>query len=281
MNFDALVYLKLIRPVNVLLGALTIFVGAFITGTIQPLHKVVLACVSGVAIMGAGNAINDYFDIAIDRINKPFRPLPSALLDREAALKFAIILFVLGIFLSIFINWASFFLAVFIAVSLVGYSFRLKQTVLIGNLAVSLFSALAFVYGSLAVGKGHHALFPAGFAFLFHLGREIIKDIEDMEADRARSARTLPIRFGTRVALSAATCVFSLLICLTILPFSLDIYGKAYFIVALIGIDFVIVCILCLMWLYPFPESLRRISLVLKADMFIGLFAIYLGIQSS
>lgn len=278
MNFSSKGYFALLRPINILIGAITIFVGAFMTGTIQPLEKVLLACVSGSLIMAAGNVINDYFDVEIDRINKPFRPLPSNQMDVKAALIFSIILFALGVFLSIFIISVAVAVAVFTSVGLFVYSAKLKRTVLLGNLAVSLFTAIAFIYGGISVGRWQGALIPAGFAFLFHLGREIIKDVEDQNADETSSAQTLPIRFGTTAALAVATVVFLSLILFTFIPYFLDIYNEAYFWTVFIGVDLVIVMILGMMWLRPVPGTLRLISAALKADMLVGLLAIYVGL---
>jgi len=280
MNFNLKGYFLLIRPINIFIGALTILVGASISGTIHPLGKVVLACVSGSLIMAGGNVINDYFDVEIDRVNKPFRPLPANVVVVSSVLDFAIILFALGIFLSIFIFPSAVFVAVITSVGLFFYSAKIRQTVFLGNIAVSLFSALAFIYGGIAVGRWHEALVPAGLAFLFHLGREIIKDIEDQSADKTVSAQTLPLRFGTKTALKVTTVVFSCLILFTFFPYIFGIYGEIYFWVVLIGVDLVIVAALGFMWKHPSPESLRRISATLKADMPIGLLAIYLGLPN-
>jgi len=280
MNFDLKGYFVLIRPANISIGALTIFMGAFISGTIQPLEKVVLACISGSLIMAGGNVINDYFDVEIDRVNKSFRPLPSNIVTAKGALSFTIILFALGVFLSIFIFPSAVFVAAITSIGLFFYSAKLKQTVFLGNIAVSLFSASAFIYGGIAVGRWHGALIPAGFAFLFHLGREIIKDIEDQSADKTLSAQTLPLRFGTKTALKVTTVVFSSLILFTFIPYIFGIYGELYFWVVLVGVDLVIVSSLGFMWKHPSTENLRRISAVLKADMPIGLLAIYLGLPN-
>ena len=40
-------------------------------------------------ISGAGNAINDYFDIRIDSINRPERPIPSGRVKLKEALYFS------------------------------------------------------------------------------------------------------------------------------------------------------------------------------------------------
>ena len=281
MNSDLTAYFILTRPLNILLGALSIFLGALLSGgDLQPMLNVVLACCSGALIMSAGNVINDCFDIEIDRVNKPFRPIPAGKVSQASARYFAIILFVFGAFLSIFINWSTFVLAVVISFGLFYYSYRLKRTVLVGNLAVSFFSALALIYGSLSIDAWQGALIPASFAFLFHLGREVIKDIEDREADSSVLAATLPVTFGVRTAQIVASIVFGLLIILTFIPYILDIYGNNYLVAVVPGVDLVVAGALYFMWTYPFPESLRRISFVLKADMFVGLFAIYLGVSS-
>ncbi|MFQ6116126.1 MAG: geranylgeranylglycerol-phosphate geranylgeranyltransferase, partial [bacterium] len=228
MNSKLTGYFQLTRPINLSLGAISIFIGAFITGTIQPFTKVLLACISGSLVMAGGNVINDYFDVDIDRLNKPWRPLSSNTVKVQDAVIFSIILFVLGIFLSIFIHSAAFVVVVLTSLGLILYSAKLKRTVLLGNLAVSLFSAMAFVYGALSVGRWRESLIPASFAFLFHLGREIIKDVEDRKADEACAAHTLPVRFGQKPAFVAATCVFVILIIFTFIPYLFGIYGKGY-----------------------------------------------------
>jgi len=237
-------YFTITRPINLNLCALSIFIGAVITGAAHPLINVLLACISGTFIMAGGNVINDYYDVEIDRVNKPERPLPQQILKVQEALKLSIILFVLGIFISIFINLGALGFVIFTSAGLIFYSSKLKGTVLLGNIVVSLFSAMAFIYGGLAVYRWQETLIPAGFAFLFHLGREIIKDIADQEADAVCSTQTLPIRYGQKVALVGATLVYGLLIAFTFLPYLFDIYGKGYFWIVLLGVDLVIILVL-------------------------------------
>ncbi|MCG8604195.1 UbiA family prenyltransferase, partial [bacterium] len=170
MRSDLYQFFLVTRPLNLLLGLISVFLGAFITGTIQPILKVTLACLSGVLVMAGGNVINDYYDVEIDRINKPFRPIAAGKVGRREAFLFAIILFALGIFVSIFISLIALTIVALTAAGLVVYSATLKRKILVGNIAVSLFAALAFVFGAISVDRWHRALIPAGFAFLFHLG---------------------------------------------------------------------------------------------------------------
>ena len=66
-------YIQLTRPINLIIAFLSVFIGGFVTGTIHPLSKLLLACFSGMLIAAGANSINDYYDLEIDRINKPSR----------------------------------------------------------------------------------------------------------------------------------------------------------------------------------------------------------------
>ena len=267
----------LTRPVNVLIGGLSIVIGAFIAGSLQPVINVVLAAFSGGIIAGAANSINDYYDLKIDKINKPYRPIPAGLVTQKEAFCFSIALFIVGLVLGALINWKALLIAIFACVVLYLYSARLKRTVLWGNLSVSLISAFAFIYGGVAVNRLNAALIPAGFAFLFHLGREIIKDVEDQKGDLADNAKTLPIQYGTNVALSVTTIVFILLIIATFLPYIFNVFGFIYLLVVILGVDLVVIYVIFSIWKNPQPANLGRLSTILKIDMLMGLFAIYVG----
>ncbi|MCI0514179.1 geranylgeranylglycerol-phosphate geranylgeranyltransferase [candidate division KSB1 bacterium] len=269
--------ISITRPVNVLIGIFSIFVGALITGTVQPLNKVLLACLAGGMIAAGSNAINDYFDLEIDRINKPKRPLPAGKLTRRTVYWFALTLFFMGSVSGFGINtWAVgiILLSVFLGYF---YSARLKRTVLWGNLTVSLMTALAFIFGGVAVNRLHAALIPAGFSFLFHLGREIIKDAQDIEGDAANHIITLPIRVGKKPALAIANWIYGGLILATFFPYFFKIYGLYYLVVVLLGVDLVVSLALISAWRNPSFRNLGLMSDLLKADMLLGLAAIYLG----
>ncbi len=270
-------FYEITRPLNVFIGGLSIFIGAFIAGSIQPIVKVLLAVVSGMFITAAANTINDYYDVAIDTVNKPYRPIPSGRVQRGEAWLYAIILFVVGCLLSVRINRIAILIAVCVSIVLYLYSAKLKRTVLWGNFTVSLISAFAFIYGGVAVSQLQNAIIPAVFSFFFHFGREIIKDIEDMEGDRADSAFTLPIRYGQKPALMISTVIFLILTGLTIMPYAMHIFGFIYLVVVIAGVDSVLIYTMISMWKNPDAANLGRLSTFLKMDMFVGLIAIYVG----
>jgi geranylgeranylglycerol-phosphate geranylgeranyltransferase len=270
-------FLILCRPLNVIIGMLSIFIGAFITGTIHPIMKVILACISGGLIAAAANVINDYYDIEIDKINKPHRPIAAGIITPKEGFSYSLVLFLLGIVCGYMINWLAFMVSVFSSILLFLYSYRLKRTVLWGNISVSLATALAFIYGGIAVNRLSYALIPATFSLFYHLGREIIKDVEDIEGDRADKIKTLPIAYGEKVALYVATWIYFVLIILTLMPYIFKLFGMYYFVIVFFIVDLIIGYVLFSMWRNSASKNLSRLSMILKLNMFAGLLAIYVG----
>jgi geranylgeranylglycerol-phosphate geranylgeranyltransferase len=238
---------------------------------------VLLACLTGAFITVAANAINDVYDLEIDRINRPDRPLPSGVISPKEAFAFSIFFFFLGVTSSALINRQTLVIALLFSVLLYLYSSTFKRRVLIGNFTVSLATAFAFIYGGAAVGHVENAFFPAIFAFLMHFGREIIKDMEDVKGDAQDGATTLPIRYGIRPAQILTTLLLMALIVFTQLPFFFNIYGMWYWMIVNLGVNTVLVYTIISMWKQPTRSNFRVLSIVLKADMVVGLVAIYVG----
>ena len=270
-------YFILSRPLNVIIGMLSIFIGAFITGTISPLLKVLFACISGGLIAGGANVINDYFDVEIDKINKPYRPIAAGIVSPKQAFVYSIILYFIGIVFGWLVNWQAFGVSLFSSMLLYLYSAKLKRTVLWGNLSVSLVTALAFIYGGIAVNRLSYAIIPAVFSFVYHFGREIIKDVEDIKGDQADNITTFPIVHGAIPALKLATLVYTILIIITFVPYILNIFGLYYLVVVVGIVDLVVVYVLFNMWKNYESNNLSRLSIILKLNMFAGLIAIYCG----
>ena len=268
---------RLSRPLNVFITMLTILVAAFISPQFHLNYKLYLAIlISGLMTAGA-NIINDIYDIEIDRINKPNRPLPSGKVTVKEAWIYFTLSYSGAIVLSYFCGRAMFAIAFVIGLLLIVYSMRLTRTVLWGNLTVSLATAVAFIYGALAVEDWQSGIIPAVFAFLFHLGREIIKDMQDLEGDVQHQSITFPARFGVRTSVLLVNFVFVLLIVLTFLPYIQNIYNDVYLWVVTLGVDLVLISVSLFLWFKNDRITLGRISHLLKLDMLVGLAAIYLG----
>lgn len=269
-------YLRLCRAPNLLLVFLSVMVGAFMGG-MSPLWRVLIAGLSASLVAGGGNVLNDIFDLEIDSINRPSRPLPSGEVKLRGAKILAYLLFLLGLGLSPLLGIVGLLLALLSSLLLLLYPLWWKRRGLVGNFVVSLLGGFAFLYGGIAVGRPGEALIPALFAFLYHLGREVVKDIEDRKGDRAGKKMTYPLRYGLNASLRLVTLVFGLLICLTFSPFLLNIYHLPYLLAVVLGVDSLLLFLLWYLWRRKEASNWSTINGLLKLDMLFGLLAICLG----
>ncbi len=202
--------LQLLRPGNALMAAAAVVVGIVVVEPeTLPLAAWIGAPLAAFLVTGFGNILNDVADLETDRRAHPERPLPSGRIDRGEALGFAILLLGLGL-------WEAFvagglLLALFAALNaaLLGvYEWKLKARGLAGNVAVGLLVGSTFVFGATA-GAG---MLPGwGVAWLVALlaagtnvARELLKDLEDVEADRD-VRRTFPMAAGRRATQALAS----------------------------------------------------------------------------
>lgn len=271
-------FIKIIRPLNCFITFLTIVVGGLICSSKNDLTlKIILAGLVGFFVAASGNIINDYYDIEIDRTNRPSRPLSSGVLSKNNAIIFFFILVIISLTLSSFITLYVFAISAIAVVLLFLYSFKLKSMVLVGNIAVSLLTALAFVFAGVAVESLVPAIIPAVFAFLINLIREVVKDIEDKEGDSLFGMRTLPIEYGDKRAKIFVIIISGLLFLFTFIPFLFQIYKIEYFLVVMVIVNPILFYSMRLLFYDSSKRSLSRISSLLKLDMVVGLIAIYLG----
>lgn len=172
-----------------------------------------------VSIAAAGYIINDIYDVVADTINKPNKLIIGKFISETTATNYYIAFTVIGIVLGIYATWeidknsyATMFLL--IAALLYWYATNLKQTILIGNILVSLLvSCCILIVGLFEITPmlspesrdAYIFMFKflidyAVFAFLINLVREIIKDIEDTDGDYKAGYTTLPIVLGRKRA---------------------------------------------------------------------------------
>jgi geranylgeranylglycerol-phosphate geranylgeranyltransferase len=271
-------YITLVRPVNFIITALSIFVSCILAGGTQDqMLLMIFASLSGALIGSGGMVINDVLDIEIDRINKPERPLPSGAVARYDAVMFYAILTGFGLIMSAYTTRGAFIIAFFSAPAIVLYSKILKGTPLLGNITVGFLTGLAFIYGGATVGNIRQAIMPALFAFLINVGREIVKDMEDVEGDSKNNARTFPVKYGMKNAGVVATTFLIFVIISTFVPFFLKLYGLQYLIAVNLGVNLVLVYVIVSLWKDQSVKNLNFLSSILKWDMLVGLAAIYLG----
>lgn len=270
-------FLSLIRPLNLLIAFLSIVVAAVLAGGDErDALSIVLAAFAGIAVAAGANAINDRFDVEIDRVNRPERPIPRGDLTIQDANRVWIATATVGAICSAIVGaWPLAIVVVAIA-TLYWYSRSLKATPLVGNLVVGGMTGLAFIYGAAAVGPIERGIVPALFAFLVNVARELVKDIEDREGDALALAATLPVRFGIRPARILTSTSLVLLIVLTLYVSSRHIYRDPFLQIVLVA-DALMAFVAVAVWWRDTPSFMRTLSSALKLAMVIGLGAIWLG----
>jgi geranylgeranylglycerol-phosphate geranylgeranyltransferase len=270
-------HIDLARPVNVAITLLSIPAASILAGaTIRQWLEVGIAALTGGFVAAAANSINDYFDVEIDSINKPTRPIPRGDATKQEARLEWLVLSIVAVVLNFFLNIYALGIVLFAVVILYWYSALFKRTIIIGNLVVALMTGMAFIYGAVVVGNFKRAIMPAIFAFLINMAREVIKDIEDMEGDRKGKAITLPVRYGTAPALWLASVAIVLLIVTTIAAYELKVYTIVY-LYPVLFVDILLLAVMILMWKDQTPSTMNRLSNGLKVCMVVGLLAIFLG----
>ncbi|PSQ24231.1 geranylgeranylglycerol-phosphate geranylgeranyltransferase [Halobacteriales archaeon QS_8_65_32] len=224
-------FLRLTRPGNAVAAAAFTAIGAFVGGGLLsgPLAASGAALATALSV-GAGNAINDYFDREIDRINAPDRPIPSGLVAPREALVFSGCLFCGAIVAALFLPLLAIVIALFNLLALVAYTELFKGLLGVGNALVAYLGGSTFLFGGAAVGDlGVAVITLFSFAALATFARELVKDVEDVAGDREKGLRTLPIVVGERPSLTLAAGVLAVSVLASPLPYLLGVFGPAYF----------------------------------------------------
>ncbi len=266
-------YISLLRPVNAIMASLGTVIGGIVgLESIRALlyYRLYIAMFSVFFVLMAGNIINDYFDLEIDRINHPNRPLPSGKIKKESARIIAIIFFVMGIILSLFLGNILQVVIVLIAIILlISYEWKTKASGLIGNIIISFLVGLVFVFGSLSVKFSYVVIILALMAGLANLSREIVKDVEDVHGDINR--KTLPKKIGIKLSIIAASTFIFVAIALSPVPY---IYfgWKVWYIVVVAISDLLFI----IAAFYSFSNQSKGQNYI-KLAMVMGLVAFLVG----
>ncbi len=181
--------IRLTSPEYVILGAFGFIAGFFISADSFELNISFLFGLASVILILAGyNSLNAIYDIDLDKINKPYRPLPKKEVSVIAAFLETIILFVFAIVFSFFINKFFVYLLIISILFAILYSvppINLKKRFVLGSLtAVLLYQIFPMVFGWIS-GKGISVNFLYFIMVMtpFFLVGGILKDFEDIRGD--------------------------------------------------------------------------------------------------
>src|SRR5437763_4256085 len=195
--------LRLVRAHNLLLAALGVLAGGWIAlGSVTTPRVLWFASLAAIGFGAAGNALNDIWDRAGDRVNRPRgeRPLAAGRLARGTADLCVVAGALVGLAAAALVNGAAVLVGAAALVVMIVYSPLLKRLGLPGNVAVALVAGLPLLYGAIAVDRSAAGLVPWTLAAWLHLVREIVKDLDDQAGDAVLGRRTLPLVLGARRA---------------------------------------------------------------------------------
>lgn len=293
-------YLKLVRAGNLIFIALTMFLikyglfepfGVAITLNLFGFSMLVLAVVS---VAAGGYVINDIFDVQADLKNKPERTFIKKKISEKAAYRLFFVLTIIGVGLGFYLSnmigipgFTAFF--IFGSAILYLYNSQFQQTILVGNILVSL------IVGLIPIGVGLYDLLPAItsenqqtqstifsilidysiFAFLVNFLREIVKDQQDIDGDYNAGYKTLPIVFGK-------SRTNKILFAIGLIPLGFLIYYIYQYLfentIAVVYTLFLLVAPLLYfqinIWTAEKKKEYALLSKILKAVLFFGLISI-------
>ena len=90
--------IRILRPELPLAAAVCVLLGEVLAlGSLPPLRALILGFLCGFFLSASALVTNDYFDLEVDRINAPGRPLPAGLLSLPEALALGLLLGLLGL----------------------------------------------------------------------------------------------------------------------------------------------------------------------------------------
>lgn len=211
-------YVDLARPFTLVAPALGFMSGALTAIGAAPrepwspplLIAPFIGSAMAAALNSGNNALNQIYDLEIDRVNKPTRPLPSARLTIGQAWWFTNVMYVLALVLAWLVapsgRHECFWLVAVAVVCTYLYSvppFRTKRLGIWANVTIAIPRGVLLKVAGWSAVKTVFGVEPwyIGAIFgLFLLGATTTKDFADMDGDRRGGCRTLPIQYGVRRA---------------------------------------------------------------------------------
>jgi 4-hydroxybenzoate polyprenyltransferase len=258
-----------------------------------------LLTLSSVLIAAAGYIINDYFDLNIDRVNRPDKLVVEKLIKRRWTIIWHWILSGLGLLLGFYVSWK--LRTPLVVLSNLGcvillwfYSTTFKRKLLIGNVLISLLTAWVILvlylceirfpalldmgYRRILSRLFKFAIVYGGFAFIISLIREVVKDIEDMEGDARYGCRTMPIVWGVNVAkVFAATWLVVLIGALVVIQsYALQRTEWLVVVYSVLLVDGPLVWILRKLYQAQTKADYHGLSSAIKGVMLAGILSILL-----
>ena len=277
--------LEITRPINGLMGSLTVVIGILNTRTGITINNLVLNIVLGILayffLFGAGMVINDIYDLDIDKINRPERPIPRGAITLSQAKYLYITLLVIGLGLSFFhMIILKLSILVFIIAMIFGFIGWLyaawgKKQGFVGNIIVSVSFSIGLIYGALLNSRLPIFIYLYFFtSFSLLMAREIIKGCEDIEGDKKEDVKTLAITIGIEKAVIISLIFQISAIIFFISPLFVSLINPQLFLIFMIsGLGLVGYAVYLSFNHHQEKDQFGKISLLLKIGALFGLLA--------
>lgn len=281
--------IEILRPINGLMGGLTVIIGILNTRIDIDLFTLVFNIIFGILtyffISGSSMVINDYYDIEIDKINRPERPIPRGSITLKQAKILWIITILIGTILSIIhsllfnIGYLVPIIVVFMA--FIGWLYAAwgKKSGFLGNIIVGISFSIGLIYGAMLnnsfIPPYIYYFFLTSFFLL--LSREVIKGCEDVEGDKNEGVRTLAIRIGIKKSTMVSMIFAIIAIVFYILPLFTVINQLLFLISMVFGLAVVLFAVILMLKGNLVNKDFKKVSLLLKIGAFLGLLTFLLA----
>ncbi|MEO8481652.1 MAG: UbiA-like protein EboC [Acidobacteriota bacterium] len=139
-------WLVLLRPANVVTAAADVLAGAAVAG-LPRTPAVGWLVLASLCLYAGGVVLNDYFDRAVDRVERPERPIPSGQVSAATARNVGAALLIAGTALAAGASAGSFLVAGCLALSILGYDAASKRHAFAGPVNMGTCRALNLLLG--------------------------------------------------------------------------------------------------------------------------------------
>ena len=149
MSSNIINYFRLVRIPNVFTTISNILLGYIFFTSIDHFNYFdifKLISISAFLYIG-GMVLNDYFDIKIDKKERPWRPLPSNKISKKNALIIMVISFLYSLTISVIIGWYTFIITLTMVTLIFSYNRFLKNTIC-GSFIMGIIRSLNVLLGA-------------------------------------------------------------------------------------------------------------------------------------
>jgi len=246
-------------------------------------YDLLFAFLTALLLEASTFSLNDYVDLEVDKKNRRVdRPLVRGDLKPKTALLLFFLLFPAGILFSLLVNMRCFYIAILTGALAVLYDLKLKKVKFVGNFYIAYTTAIPFIFGSVAVSEHIPSAVTvlSVIAFIASFGREVMKDIMDIEGDRAEGVKSIPMYLGEKKTSVVIALVYLLSVALSFVPFvslrETSFYHNLFYLIPVLLTDSIFVYLSVGIMITENPPLKRYRNLSLFA-MMIGLLAFLLG----